>query len=332
MRLSREVAAAAACALVIGLSGCGVAYPAVEGKFSRTLNVSGFVDLEVSNGSGKIDVRTGGPGTVQVLGTIRAGNDWRGGDPQDKVRYLEANPPIEQTGNTIRIGRIDNPAYRNNVSISYEIVIPSETRVKATTGSGSIRIEGTRGPVDAGTGSGSIRVFDVREGLTAHTGSGSIHLEHIGGSVETRTGSGSIRAEGIAGPVKAETGSGSIFVEMTAGQGAGSRDAEVTTGSGSIEVSGVDGSLQARTGSGGIRAGGNPSGDWDVDAASGSVTLRLEDGSSCNLVAHSSSGRITAEHPGLVTESVGRRDMRGKVGGGGPVVQVRTRSGGITIR
>jgi DUF4097 and DUF4098 domain-containing protein YvlB len=110
------------------------------------------------------------------------------------------------------------------------------------------------------------------------------------------------------------------------------RDAEVVTGSGSIEVSGIDGSLHAKTGSGGIRISGNPSGDWDVDASSGSVTLSLDDKSAFDLVAHSSSGKITVDHPVEVTGASGKHDLRGKVRGGGRLVDIRTHSGGIVIR
>ena len=172
-----------------------------------------------------------------------------------------ANPPIEQTGNTIRIGRINDPAYRNNVSISYEIVVPAETRVRSNTGSGSQKIEGVRGPVDAHTGSGSIAMLDIGNDVVAETGSGSIGLDHVAGKVDAHTGSGSIRAEGVSGPIKAETGSGGISLSLTAAErGGAGLDVEASTGSGSIEVSGVNGSLRANTRQRGHQGKRNPGG------------------------------------------------------------------------
>src|SRR5262245_19827881 len=70
---------------------------AIEGSFERTLNVSGVVDLDVSTGSGSIEVRPGSSGRVEIRGRIRAGGDWWRSDrnAEEAVRQLESNPPIE---------------------------------------------------------------------------------------------------------------------------------------------------------------------------------------------------------------------------------------------
>ena len=331
MRLSRQAAFLLTCAFSLTFQGCVFAYPAVEGKFERTLSVAGPVVLEVSNGSGKIEVRAGSSSTVQIYGLIQARDDWRN-NAREKVNYLSSNPPIEQSGNVIKIGRISDEAYRNNVSISYEITVPAETRVQSKTGSGSQSVDGVRGPVDASTGSGSINMYHIGGDVTARTGSGSIVLDDVSGRIEAGTGSGSIRAEHIAGSIQASTGSGSVTLGQVSAEQGGSRDVEVHTGSGSIEVSGVNGSLRAVSGSGGIRASGTPAGDWSVEASSGSVTLHVGANTAFELNEHASSGRITVDHPITVTGTASKRDMRGTVLGGGRLIQVRTGSGSITIR
>jgi DUF4097 and DUF4098 domain-containing protein YvlB len=304
----------------------------MEGKFDRTLTVTGPVDLDVNTGSGRIAVRVGSSSAVQISGLIRANDDWRN-NAQEKVRYLMANPPIEQTGNTIRIGRISDSAYRNNVSISYEIVVPAETRVRSNTGSGSQKIEGVRGQVDAHTGSGSITLLDIGNDVVAETGSGSIGLDHVAGKVDAHTGSGSIRAEGISGPIKAETGSGGITLSLTAAErGGAGLDVEASTGSGSIEVSGINGSLLANTGSGGIRAGGIPAGDWKLETSSGSITMQLDANASFELYARTHSGGISTSLPITMTGTVTKHEMRGRVRNGGHLVEASTGSGSITIR
>ncbi|MBZ5498754.1 MAG: DUF4097 domain-containing protein [Acidobacteriia bacterium] len=330
MRLSRYIAAFCIGMYLIALSGCDLAYPAVEGQFDRTLNVTGMVNLDVSTGSGSIAIRAGSASAVQIHGLIRAGEDWRS-NAQEKVRYLEANPPIEQNGNVIRIGRIDNAAYRNNVSISYEIIVPAETQVRSKTGSGGLKVEGIRRPVDASTGSGSIAMDNIGNDVIAHTGSGSIELDQITGKVEARTGSGSIRGERIAGSVKADTGSGSITLAQTSAERGAIWNVEVSTGSGSIDVSGVNGPLRAESGSGGITVTGNPAGDWELDASSGAVTLHLDANAAFDLYARSSSSRISVDQPVTVTGTLGKHEIRGKVRGGGHLIDVRTGSGSINI-
>jgi len=59
---------------------------------------------------------------------------WRG-NAEAKIKRLEDNPPIQQSGNDIRIGHIDDPELRHNISISYEVTVPAENR-----GSGGDRI------------------------------------------------------------------------------------------------------------------------------------------------------------------------------------------------
>lgn len=329
--LSRLLVTSHLFACLILVAACDFAYPAVEGTFDRTLKVSGLVDLNVVTGSGSIDVRAGGSGVVQIHGIIRARDDWKS-TAQDKLRYLVENPPIEQIGNAVRVGQIDNDAYRNNVSVSYEILVPPETRIVSKTGSGSEKIEGIRGTVDAVTGSGSITLRDIGGDVTARTGSGGITMDRVGGRVEARTGSGSIRAEEIAGSAKASTGSGGIKLELISAERGGIRDAEVNTGSGSIEVAGIDGSLRAVTHSGGIRASGNPASDWEVSASSGSITLEISPNASFDLDAHSSSGSIHVDQPLTVTGTQSRHQLRGRVKGGGNLIDARSSSGSITIR
>src|SRR5207245_10494126 len=109
-----------------------------EGSFERTLKVSGPVNLDVTTGSGHINVRAGEPGTMRVLGTIRAGTGWHidRAEAEAKVRRLEANPPIEQNGNVARIGRLEDEDLRRNVALSYELVGPGEPRVRSAPRSG----------------------------------------------------------------------------------------------------------------------------------------------------------------------------------------------------
>jgi DUF4097 and DUF4098 domain-containing protein YvlB len=308
-----------------------MAFPALEGSFDRTLKVTGRVNLEVATGSGSIKIREGGSSVVEVHGAIQARDDWRS-KAQDKLRYLESSPPIVQTGNTIQIGRIEDEAYRNNVSISYEILVPADTQVEATTGSGSEKISGVHGPVQAHTGSGSIALRDIGDDVIAQTGSGSIELDQVIGDMDATTGSGSIRGSGIAGSVKAQTGSGSITIAMISAERGGSRDAEVSTSSGSIDVTGVHGTLRAENGSGTITISGTPNGEWKVDSSSGGVRLQLDSDASCDLVAHASSGEIRVDLPFTTTGSATRHEIRGKVRGGGHPIDVRVGSGGIIVR
>jgi DUF4097 and DUF4098 domain-containing protein YvlB len=130
----------------------------------------------------------------------------------------------------------------------------------------------------------------------------------------------------VAGGFDGETGSGHLSLEQTA---PGSVRAE--TGSGGLELRNVHGSLQAQAGSGSIKADGEATGEWVVHTGSGSVQLRLPQNASFDLNARTGSGSINLNHPVTVQGSIGRKEVRGKVGGGGVPIEVQTGSGNIVI-
>jgi hypothetical protein len=303
---------------------------AAEGSFERTLAVTGPVELDVSTGSGHINVRAGDSSNVHVNGTIKASQSWHLDEAEmgRKVRYLESNPPIEQHGNFIRIGHIEDRELSHNISISYDLVVPAGTRLRSQTGSGSQSVEGIQGPVKALTGSGSVKVENIGDEVRAETGSGDVQVDSVKGATHASTGSGSIRASGLGSSFVASTGSGSIKLEQT-----GPGDGKVETGSGSIELQNVRGALRVRTGSGNITAQGAPTGEWSLHTGSGRILVRLPPGAAFELNAHTSSGHIStsADHPVTVQGTIGRGELRGKVRGGGPLLELETGSGNIQI-
>lgn len=313
---------------VLLTSAAGVPAHGAEGSFERTLAVTGPVELDVSTGSGHINVRAGASSNVHISGTIKASKSWHldEAEAERKVRYLESNPPIEQHGNFIRIGHIEDRELSHNISISYDLVVPPETRLRSQTGSGSQSVAGIRGPVKAATGSGSVKVENIGDEVRAETGSGDVQVDAVKGATHASTGSGSIRASGIGSSFVASTGSGSVKLEQT-----GPGDGKVETGSGSVELQNVRGALRVRTGSGNITAQGQPTGEWSLHTGSGRVLVRLPSGAAFELNAHTSSGHISTVHPITVQGTVGRGELRGKVRGGGPLLELETGSGNIQI-
>jgi DUF4097 and DUF4098 domain-containing protein YvlB len=93
----------------------------------------------------------------------------------------------------------------------------------------------------------------------------------------------------------------------------------------------VKGSLQASAGSGDIQVEGQATGEWTVRTGSGSVRLKLPNNAAFDLDAHTGSGSINLTHPVMVQGSIGRKEVKGKVGGGGVPVEVQTGSGSIRI-
>ncbi len=284
-----------------------LSYARAEGHFDRTLQVSGTVSLDVTTGSGDITIKTGNSNQVMVHGTIHD-NGWLFSN-ENAVHQVESNPPIQQSGNGIRIGYNLPDDVKRHVAIDYEITVPASTAVEAHTGSGNVEVTG------------------VSSGVQAQTGSGDIRLRDLGGRQQAHTGSGNIRAENVSAPFNAETGSGDIEASLT-----GAGDVDVHTGSGTIRVKGVKGGVHARTGSGDIEADGSVAGAWQLHSGSGNVRLAVGSNSGFDVDLHTSSGSIHSELPITVQGSMGGHELKGTVRGGGPTVEVSTSSGDVEIR
>ena len=281
---------------------------APQGTFDRTFAVSGPVDLEVQTRSGNVTVRSGAAGSVAIHGKIFVGDHWLFGNRHADVSDIEQNPPLRQEANSIRIDYVN----ARDISVDYEITVPAETTIRSHSGSGDQTIEGTRGNIDLQTGSGDVR------------------LRRLTGEIRLQTGSGDVRALAIAGPVRGGAGSGNIEVEE---EGAG--DVDLHTGSGNVSVRGMQGTLRAEAGSGDISAEGTQTGTWEIRTGSGNVHVRLPANGAFDANLSTSSGTldvgpaVTMTVQGRVQEA--RKQIMGKVRGGGPLLTVRTGSGDIHI-
>ena len=280
-----------------------------QGTFEKTLSVSGPVNLEVLTHSGDVTVRAGSTGSVLIRGKIYVGNHWLMGGRDADVHEIEQHPPIRQDGNNIHIDYVD----MKNISVDYEITVPTDTAVRTHSGSGDQIVEGTHGNVETQTGSGDVKLANL---------TGEIHLQ---------TGSGNIRAREVAGAVRGGTGSGDIEIEET-----GSGDIDLRTGSGNITARGIQGSFHGDAGSGDITAEGAQRGPWEIRSGSGNVHVGLPADSAFEADISTSSGSIDVGSPiemtvqGRVDDT--HRHIQGKVRGGGPLLRIRTGSGDIHIQ
>lgn len=258
-------------------------------SFDRTLSASAAVQLAVSTGSGNIHLTRGTGNEVHIHGRIHVSHE----GSEERARQIAANPPIEQSGDVIRVGQHhDEHQDReqwHGISIDYEIEAPAGTLLNAISGSGDIVDEG------------------------------------VGQDAKLQTGSGDIKATGLEGPFTVRTGSGNIVAEQS-GQG----DVIAETGSGDIELKDIHGGFHGQTGSGDIKASGTPSASWTLQTGSGTIELWTGN-APLTLDASTGSGEVTTEHEMMVQGSQDHKHMRGTLNGGGPTIRAQTGSGEIHI-
>ena len=267
-----------------------------DADFTRTLSVAAQPDLYVATGSGTIRITEGSSDKIEIHGHVHASNGWSGfgggGDREEQVKRVAANPPITQEGNAVHVGDHGDRRDLNNISIEYDIKVPAEVALNLHTGSGDVTVDHVGRFLAANTGSGSVRAHGIHGKAELQTGSGDIELEQTAaGDVSAKTGSGSVRLRGLNGGLSASTGSGDI------------------------EANGhLSGAARLSTGSGSVRLHLTPDSKFNLDAATSSGSVRVNFPGAANR-----------------DDEASRHRFNGPVNGGGPDVNVHTGSGDIEV-
>jgi DUF4097 and DUF4098 domain-containing protein YvlB len=313
----------AACAAIL-LSGCR-ARSSAEGTFDKNFTVDGPVRLELVSGSGDTRVTAGPPGEVHLHGEIQS-NSWSEESGKRHVQEVESSPPVSQEGNLIRVGGPNQ--HTDNVSIDYTIVLPADSEIHATTGSGDVEVTGVKGPVNLTSGSGGISATNIAGDVHAMSGSGDIELSNVHGKVQAVAGSGDMTLSSVQGASRLHTGSGDFEIENPGDT------VEITTGSGDINIKGASADIRVRGSSSDVTVDGNPgnSNYWDFRTSSGDVVLQVPPTANFRLYARSSSGDIDAAIPIVMEGTAGKHELRARIGDGKARVEVETSSGSISLK
>jgi DUF4097 and DUF4098 domain-containing protein YvlB len=259
----------------------------------KRFRVSGVPEVSLSTFDGSLQLQPSD--RQEVLVEIE-----KRGPTTEAVDALEV--VSTQDGNRIQVEvkrpRSENYGIGFNHSASARLIVwlPRRSNVVARTGDGSIRLEGLEGRLELRTGDGSIRASDVSGNLRLHTGDGSVTVDGAEGTLDIDTGDGGVNVTGKLTAVKMHSGDGSIVYR--AEPGTVMSDAwEISTGDGGVSLF-----LPADFGA-------------EIDARTG-------DGSISNDLAVS----------GDNDDRERRRSLRGKLGGGGKLLRIRTGDGAIRLR
>ena len=263
---------------------------AADDNFDRTLTVGAQPDLYISTNSGSIRVNPGSDGRIHIVAHLRSG--WgAGGDTASRIQRIVANPPIQQSGNSIHVGEPSDRALYNNINIDYEITAPASVALNLRSGSGDVEVNHLGRFLSGTSGSGSVRAHGLRGPATLQSGSGDIEVqEEAAGDIKATTGSGSIRVNGFSGGLN------------------------LRTGSGDLEANGrLTGAARMSSGSGSVRMNLQPEARFSLDASTGSGSIRIN----------------FPNAPQASSDS--RQHVTGPVNGGGPALEAHTGSGDIEI-
>ena len=148
-------------------------------------------------------------------------------------------------------------------------------------------------------------------------------------SLDLHSSDGHINVDGTSGPARIDTSDGAVEVRNFTG------NVRARTGDGHITVDGVVNEVYLSTGDGHIdftaRPGSKMSRGWLIHTSDGRVEVKLPEDFAAELYAHTGDGHISLDFPVTVNGSVERSRVRGKLNGGGELLEITTGDGGIHV-
>jgi hypothetical protein len=148
-------------------------------------------------------------------------------------------------------------------------------------------------------------------------------------TLDLHSGDGHIAVTGVAGQARLDTGDGHIDVKDFNG------GLRAHTGDGHMTIDGVFSDLDLRTGDGHVdltvRPGSKLTNGWLIHTSDGRVEAKFPQDLAAEIYAHTGDGHIQLDLPVTVNGSIENSRIRGKLNGGGPLLEVTTGDGSIHI-
>lgn len=286
-----------------------------EEKFAKTVSLAKEGEVVLVNISGQIDVKTWDKGEVKIdaLKVSKASTLEKAKENAAKVKIV-----VKKEGNILKI-KTEYPKNKKewkqdsiNVSVNYNLTIPSKASVKITSVSGNVDLEEIGGAVKVKPVSGSVTIKKALKGVDIDAVSGNIIVQDVTGDVYLNAVSGKINARGIKGSIKAAVVSGKIEL----------RD---VSSADKVEASAVSGSIVYE---GQISSNGR----YTLSSHSGKIEMIIPSDSGFEFEAKTFSGSIHSDFEVKVSGEISKRKISGVVNRGGAVVKLSTFSGNVYLK
>jgi DUF4097 and DUF4098 domain-containing protein YvlB len=147
--------------------------------------------------------------------------------------------------------------------------------------------------------------------LDLHSSDGHINVDGTTGPAKIDTSDGAVEVHNFTGNIRARTSDGHITVDGVV------NEVYLSSGDGHIEFTARPGSKMAR--------------GWLLHTGDGRVEVKLPSEFAAELSAHTGDGHITLDFPVTVSGSMDRSRIRGKLNGGGELLEITTGDGSIHV-
>jgi DUF4097 and DUF4098 domain-containing protein YvlB len=269
--------------------------------YSYALKPGGSLRLDNMNGS--VEISGWDKDTVDIDGTKYANTDYR---------LKEMKIDVVPSANSVTIRTIPPMDHRGNSGARYTIHVPKHTELSSIVSSnGAIRVDSIEGASRLHTSNGAVHAMKLTGSLEVQTSNGSVDISDISGNTTVHSSNGTIRADVRKGRFDATTSNGSINVRLMEGD---TNPVRLESSNGHIELT-MDAAREVR-----------------ASTSNSSITVRMPASVNADLNAHTSNSSITSDfdvnvHGGTIS----KRRMEGRIGSGGPMLDLGTSNGSIKL-
>ncbi|MDI6402781.1 DUF4097 family beta strand repeat-containing protein [Balneolaceae bacterium ANBcel3] len=210
-----------------------------------------------------------------------------------------------------------------SVSVSYRMLVPEKTEVRANTSGGHIHVKDIDHNVTLVTSGGSVSAANINGDVLARTSGGPIKIRKVIGDVTARTSGGGIDITDVAGSLNARTSGGPIQVKNSSGV------IDARTSGGPLTFDQVAGAIEGHTSGGPIRATISSLKDHLIlKTSGGGIFVKLP--ANEEMTVNASGSSVQYDLPGFEGKST-RTSISGTVHGGGVPVELSTSGGSVRI-
>ncbi len=215
----------------------------------------------------------------------------------------------------------------NISNISGDVIISDISGgIEVNVTSGDLWIKRVKGHLDLETTSGDVEVSAIEGDVVASGTSSNLEMFDVKGDANLSSTSGDISAEDMVGSIQISNTSGDVSLKEIQG------NIEATTVSGEMMIDQKEGGLHLESSSGDVEVKTKifPQYKYYVETSSGYIRLLLPQDSNAEVELETSSGSLDCKLP-LTVSSVSRNLLKGKLGEGGPQINLITASGDISL-
>ena len=285
-------------------------------------------------------------------------------EAQERINTVDVR--VEKTSDGYTIHPTNQEGAHGNVKVDLEITMPKTVVLAVNTGHGDIKIAGVGGAITAASQEGSVEIHDSGSDVSATITKGDARIMNVAGGVKLSGRGSEIEISDVKGdatvagefygPIRMrnisknthytsqkadiqlvhltgllELDSGSVEVSDVAGS------AKLTTQEKDLDVENIAGKLQIADKNGGIKVGYSdpPREEIIIMNSSGAVELTLPSKSAFEINAISTNGEVESDfdNPTIdVSNDNGSGKIMGRVGTGGPKINIATSYGSINLR